>query len=109
MTLADQHSPGQAVSLFDRAGLSRETVKAWLGSDDAPPSDYRQAVEKFSRRWRIGAELLASLPRKPARSEAQSAAAIAILERDRAARPMTKYAPPAAGLRKVTTSLSLLV
>jgi (3,5-dihydroxyphenyl)acetyl-CoA 1,2-dioxygenase len=86
MTLADRHSPGEAFSLFDRAGLSRETVKAWLGSDDAVPSDYRQAAEKFSRRWRIGADLLGSLPRKPARSEAESAAAVAILERDRAAR-----------------------
>ena len=55
MTLADQQSPGEAFSLFDRAGLSRETVKAWLGSDDAVSSDYRQAAEKFSRRWRIGA------------------------------------------------------
>src|SRR4029077_18315388 len=86
MTLADQHSPGEAFTLFDRAGLSRETVKAWLGSDDAVPSDYRQATEKFSRRWRIGADFLASLPRKPARSEAESAGAGAILERDPAAR-----------------------
>jgi thioesterase DpgC len=86
MTLADQQSPGEAFSLFDRAGLSRETVKAWLGSDDAVSSDYRQAAEKFSRRWRIGTDLLASLPRKPARSEAESAAAVAILERDRATR-----------------------
>ena len=86
MTLADQQSPGEAFSLFDRAGLSRETVKAWLGSDDAVSSDYCQASEKFSRRWRTGADLLASLPRKPARSEAESAAAVAILERDRATR-----------------------
>lgn len=86
MTLADQQSPGEAFSLFDRAGLSRETVKAWLGSDDAVSSDYCQAAEKFSRRWRTGADLLASLPRKPARSEAESAAAVAILERDRATR-----------------------
>ena len=86
MTLADQQSPGEAFSLFDRAGLSRETVKAWLGSDDAVSSDYRQAAEKFSRCWRIGADLLASLPRKPARSEAESAAAVTILERDRATR-----------------------
>ncbi|HEX8809745.1 MAG TPA: enoyl-CoA hydratase/isomerase family protein [Xanthobacteraceae bacterium] len=86
MTLADQQSPGEAFSLFDRAGLSRETVKAWLGSDDAVSSDYCQAAEKFSRRWRTGADLLASLPRKPARSEAESAAAVAILEQDRATR-----------------------
>jgi thioesterase DpgC len=86
MTLADRHSPGEASALFERAGLSHEAVKAWLGSDDVLSTDYRQAADKFSRRWKIGAELLASLPRKPARSEAQSMTAAAILRRDRAAR-----------------------
>ena len=86
MALADRYPHNEASAEFERAGLPRETVTAWLGCDDALPSDYRQAVEKFSRRWRIGAELLASLAHNSARSDAQSAAAAAILERDRAAR-----------------------
>jgi thioesterase DpgC len=68
------------------AGLPDDAVTAWLGCDDALHSDYQRSVAKFSRRWQIGVELLASLPPKPARSDAQSAAATAILERDRATR-----------------------
>ncbi|HEV3162172.1 MAG TPA: enoyl-CoA hydratase/isomerase family protein [Xanthobacteraceae bacterium] len=86
MALADRYPHSEASAVFERAGLPRETVTAWLGCDDAIASDYRQAVETFSRRWRIGAELLASLAAKPARSDAQVAVAAAILERDRAAR-----------------------
>jgi (3,5-dihydroxyphenyl)acetyl-CoA 1,2-dioxygenase len=86
MALADQYQQNETATVFDRAGLPREAVTAWLACDDAIAADYRQAAEKFARRWRIGAELLASLARKPARSEAQSAAAAAIMERDRAAR-----------------------
>src|SRR5262249_30848401 len=86
MALADQHPQNEASAVFDRAGLPREAVTVWLGCDDALHADYRRSVEKFSRRWRIGAELLISLPPKPARSDAQSAGATAILERDRLAR-----------------------
>jgi thioesterase DpgC len=86
MALADQYQQNETAAVFNRAGLPREAVTAWLACDDAIAADYRQAAEKFARRWRIGAELLASLARKPARSEAQSAAAAAIMERDRAAR-----------------------
>src|ERR1700758_2261048 len=86
MALADRYPDSEASAVFERAGLPRQAVTAWLGCDDAIASDYRQAVETFSRRWRIGAELLGSLAAKPARSDAQVAAAAAILERDRAAR-----------------------
>jgi (3,5-dihydroxyphenyl)acetyl-CoA 1,2-dioxygenase len=71
---------------FDRAGLPREGIAAWLGLDDAVTGDYRRDADNFWRQWRIGAELLAHLPPKPARSEAEAAAAEAILERDREAR-----------------------
>jgi len=71
---------------FNRAGLPRDTVAAWLGSGGALHGDYGRDSENFSRQWRIGAELIARLPRKPDRSEAEAAAAMAILQRDRAAR-----------------------
>jgi thioesterase DpgC len=69
-----------------RAGLPSETVAAWLASGGALHGDYRRDSENFSRQWRIGAELLAKLPRKPQRSEAEAAAVAALLQRDRAAR-----------------------
>jgi enoyl-CoA hydratase/carnithine racemase len=86
MAVADQHSNSTAVVGFDRAGLPRETVKAWLGSDDVLNGDFRRDCEKFSRRWGMGAELLARLPAKSARSDGQALAALTIMERDRAAR-----------------------
>src|SRR5580704_5343106 len=57
---------------FGRAGLPRETVAAWLASGGAVHGDYRRDSDNFSRQWRIGAELLAKLPRKPQRSEAEA-------------------------------------
>jgi (3,5-dihydroxyphenyl)acetyl-CoA 1,2-dioxygenase len=73
-------------SAFERAGLPREDVAVWLDGDDAISGDFRRDAENLSRRWRVGAELLARLPQKPARSQSETAAAAAILERDRAAR-----------------------
>jgi thioesterase DpgC len=72
--------------IFDRAGLPRDGIAAWRANDDAVSGDYLRDVEDFSRQWRIGAELLAKLPDKPARSAAQASAAAAIMQRDRAAR-----------------------
>jgi thioesterase DpgC len=86
MALVDRHSRNEAAVGFDRAGLPRELVTAWLDSDDMLTGDFRHDCEKFSRRWGMGAELLAQLPAKPTRSDAQAAAAVTIMERDRAAR-----------------------
>ena len=71
---------------FDRAGLPHEDAAAWLESDDSITGDFRHDVANLSLQWRIGAALLARLPQKPARSQSESAAATAILKRDRAAR-----------------------
>jgi len=72
--------------VFDRAGLPRDGIAAWHANDHAVTGDFRRDVEDFSRQWRIGAELLAKFPPKPARSTAQASAAAAILHRDRTAR-----------------------
>ncbi len=72
--------------VFDRAGLPREGVAAWLGADDTVTGDYRRDAENFRRQWRIGAELVAHLPQKAARSQTEALAAAAVFERDRDAR-----------------------
>jgi (3,5-dihydroxyphenyl)acetyl-CoA 1,2-dioxygenase len=77
-----------AGDVFGRAGLPRETVAAWLASGGALHGDYAGDSDNFSRQWRLGAELVAKLPRKPERSEAEAAAATALLLRDRTAREM---------------------
>jgi (3,5-dihydroxyphenyl)acetyl-CoA 1,2-dioxygenase len=72
--------------VFDRAGLPRDGIAAWRAGDEVVSGDYRRDAENFSRQWLIGAELLAKLPGKPARSAAQASAAAAIVQRDRSAR-----------------------
>jgi len=72
--------------IFDRAGLPRDGVAAWYANGDAVSGGYQRDAEDFSRQWRIGAELLAKLPPKPARSATETSAAAAIQHRDRTAR-----------------------
>src|SRR5271154_424308 len=83
MTVAKEKYPADPLS---RIGLPRDAVLAWLNCDGVIDGDYRRAAENFSRQWRLGAELIALLPAKPSRSEAQHVAAVSIFERDRAAR-----------------------
>jgi thioesterase DpgC len=70
--------------LLSQVGLPRDTIAAWRAGGDAVTDDYQRDAEDFSRQWRIGAEMIGFLPPKPSRSQAQSAAAAAIMERDRA-------------------------
>src|SRR5579883_958787 len=87
MTAAeDAAQPAQNV--LQRAGLLEETVAAWLKSGGELSGDYWRDAENYSRQWRLGSELLAMLPKKPARSEAESEAAAFLLERDRKAREL---------------------
>jgi thioesterase DpgC len=77
---------GTDAEIFSRAGFSRDPVAAWLAAGGALTGDYQRDAENFSRQWRSGADLLGRLPAKPARSEAQAAAAAAIFARERASR-----------------------
>jgi enoyl-CoA hydratase/carnithine racemase len=103
MTLAEDSSRADVLS---QAGLPRDAVAAWLASGGAVDGDYARDGEKFSRQWRLGAELLAKLPRKPARSQAQAAAAAAMLQRDRAAREKFLTAHAATIYRRLTDDLA---
>jgi enoyl-CoA hydratase/carnithine racemase len=76
----------RSTDIYDRAGLPREAVAGWLLCDGSVAGDFQRDAESFSRQWRLGAELIARLPAKPARSPAQAAAAVAITARDRVAR-----------------------
>jgi len=83
MTVIDNDS---ATQVFDRAGLPRDMVAAWLRSGGSLQGNHDHDAEIFVQQWQLGAELLAGLPPKPVRSPAQAEAAAAILRRDRAAR-----------------------
>jgi len=103
MTLTEEPSRADVLS---QAGLPRDVVTAWRASGGAVDGDYARDGEKFSRQWRLGAELLAKLPRKPARSQAQAAAAAAILQRDRTAREKFLAAHAATIYRRLTGDLA---
>jgi (3,5-dihydroxyphenyl)acetyl-CoA 1,2-dioxygenase len=86
MALLGQSSQDAVSAVLIRAGLPRDAVAAWLEDDRPLAGDYRRDSEQASQRWRTGADLLALLPPKQARSKEQAAAAAVILELERASR-----------------------
>jgi (3,5-dihydroxyphenyl)acetyl-CoA 1,2-dioxygenase len=106
MALIDQNSRSERFVVFDRASLPRELVAAWLDNDDAPSGDFGTDCERFARRWARGAELLARLSAKRDRSDAQAAAAAAIMERDRTAREAFLGAHVEALYRRLTADFT---
>jgi thioesterase DpgC len=106
MALVDRNPHSEAFVVFDRGGLPRELVAQWLDCDDTLTRDFRADADKFSQRWKVGDELLARLPGKPKRSQAQAAAAVAIMERDRAARAAFLDAHTAAVYRHLTADFA---
>jgi enoyl-CoA hydratase/carnithine racemase len=95
-----------SLDVLSHAGLPHEAIAAWRSCDVAITGDDRRDAEKFSRQWRFGTELMARLPPKPARSQAEGSAAAAILERDRAAREIFLAAHAAAIYRRLTDDLT---
>ena len=86
MALLEQSSRDAVSTVLIRAGLPRDAVAAWLEDDHPLTGDYRRDSEQASQRWRTGADLLALLPPKQARSKEQATAEAVILELERASR-----------------------
>ncbi|HEX8828792.1 MAG TPA: enoyl-CoA hydratase/isomerase family protein, partial [Xanthobacteraceae bacterium] len=86
MALVEQSSQDAVTAVLVRAGLPSDAVAAWLEEEHPLTGDDRRDGGQASRRWRIGAELLALLSPKQTRSKEQAAAAGVILERERAPR-----------------------
>ena len=68
------------------AGLPDDIVASWLAAWPVASADFKGDGEAFSRFWKIGADLLAGLPKKPARTAKEQRAAELIFEIGRAAR-----------------------
>ena len=77
---SDPHEP------FVEAGLSRDIIAAWLAARPSASGDFKRDGEAFSRFWKTGADLLAVLPKKPARNPKEKRAAELIFEIGRGAR-----------------------
>src|SRR5262249_31376628 len=66
--------------------LPSETVSMWRTNRPTASGDYRRDVAAFPQIWQQGFGLLAALPKKPARNQAQARAAVLIQNTDRASR-----------------------
>jgi len=77
-----------AVERLAAAGLPAGDVREWLQTRPGETTDYAADREKFAGYWHRTAGLLARLPRKPRRNEAEQAAAGILQERARETRAL---------------------
>ncbi len=69
--------PADARAVLARAGLPTEAIGSWLAADPPPSDDgaaFDHAAAAFATFWRLGDQLLADLPKKPGRGDAERAA-----------------------------------
>jgi thioesterase DpgC len=86
--------------------LPSEAVSAWRTSRPMASGDYRRDVAAFAQTWQQGAGLLAALPKKPARNQAQARAAAIIQNTDRASRDVFLAAHAETLYRALTNGLT---
>jgi thioesterase DpgC len=68
------------------AGIANDIVTSWLAARPSASADFKRDGEVFSRFWKMGADLFAALPKKPARNPKEKRAAELIFEIGREAR-----------------------
>jgi (3,5-dihydroxyphenyl)acetyl-CoA 1,2-dioxygenase len=76
----DAHKP------FVEAGLPNDIVASWLAAQPQASADFKRDSEAYSRFWKMGADLLAILPKKPTRNAKEKRAAELIFEIGHASR-----------------------
>jgi (3,5-dihydroxyphenyl)acetyl-CoA 1,2-dioxygenase len=81
---ATEHSDAREPLLA--AAIPKDIAAAFLVARPSASADFKRDGEAFSRFWKMGADLLAALPKKPARNEKEKHAAELILETGREAR-----------------------
>jgi enoyl-CoA hydratase/isomerase-like protein len=75
-----------ALAPIRAAGLPEQEAQEWSDAFPATMGEYRSDAGRYSAFWRLSAALLRALPPKPRRSEAERAAAEALLSVARASR-----------------------
>src|SRR5579859_2323126 len=78
--------PEATRAILHRAGLPAKAIATWLDASPELTGAYHQDAAVFTHFWRLGADLLAALPAKPARIGQQAGAAAAIIETGRDSR-----------------------
>jgi thioesterase DpgC len=92
--------------IFGNAGLPQKPGAAWLNTRLKLSRDFRRDAGAASKYWRMGADLLAKLPKKPKRNAAQQAAADTILSLCRDSREQFLARHADAIYRKLTKNLA---
>ncbi len=92
-------------ALLARAGLPAEGIQPWLDGHPRLAGEFARDAASCSRFWQMSAALLALLPPKPARHDAERAAATSILRLDREAREAFLAAHAETVYRKLTNDL----
>jgi (3,5-dihydroxyphenyl)acetyl-CoA 1,2-dioxygenase len=79
-------APGEARATLLAAGLPGEAVAEWAAAAAQGTGEYDADRGRFGAHWSAGDRLLHALPPKPRRTEAEAAAAAALLAAGRASR-----------------------
>jgi enoyl-CoA hydratase/carnithine racemase len=79
-------APGEARATLLAAGLPGEAVSEWAAAAPQGTGEYDADRGRFGAHWSAGDRLLHALPPKPRRTEAEAAAAAALLAAGRASR-----------------------
>jgi thioesterase DpgC len=99
----------EALAVLAAAGLPREPASAWLNNHPLVTADCQGDAAAFAQTWRLGADLLAALPKRSARSAAEASAATLIHRTDREARDSFLGAHVDAIYRSLTTDYTSFV
>src|SRR5262245_26034885 len=84
--LSARQSDASVVKCLTAAGLAAGAVQDWFQADPGEPTDFAADRGRFSSYWQKSARLMARLPAKPKRSEAEQTAASIIRGQARSAR-----------------------
>lgn len=92
--------------LLDRAGVPLKDANAWSKTQLRLTGNFKRDCAAATKYWRKGAELIAKLPKKRARSGEQQTAASAILQETRRSREQFLARHADAVYRKLTKNLA---
>jgi len=75
-----------STAILRAAGLPEQTARDWARAHPTATGVYKSEVQSYSAFWALSKQLLAALPDKPKRHDAERAAAEALLDASRASR-----------------------
>src|SRR5262245_56478136 len=102
------HAPGDT-NLLVSAGLASATAHAWATAEPSTTTDLKSDRRSYGEFWRLGSELLAALPGRPDRNEAEREAVHAIFSASRHSRDRFLVAHAAEAYAELTDGRTRLI